>query len=324
MMSADRDPPVFVVGCFRGGTTLVERLLLMRPEVFGPGYETQLFSRIRYGRPVDHPGELAVFSAGAADTTDPVERFLAGVEARVSRASARCWIEKTPEHLYHVHALRKRFRDARIISVTRDGRDVAVSVLHTEWMLPGVKNRLARIVGGAVLWELMSLEAMRLREDPSLQDALVDIHYEDLVRDPERELTRLARFLELPASKEDMAQWLDATQRVEGNSLIDPSVGGISPSPVGRWRDSQLIGEREVAVIQELIGGTLRRAGYDLATVEAPATPVRAAAWALKAAWFGRRLQRYPASVSRGIPRHIAADARTAFAPCLGFVGART
>lgn len=308
------DPPVFVVGSFRGGTTLMERVLLAHPEIVGPGFETQLYSRVRYRRRLDHPEEFRALLGDLAGA-DPIEQFEEVMTARVHDACARCWVEKTPEHVYHVRALRKRFDGARIVHVMRDGRDVVTSIAHTPWIFPRVRDRFARIVGAVVLWELMTFEGLRLMRDPALEDALTSVRYERLVQEPERELSRLASWLGLAASEADVANWLRRAQEVKGNSLIDSRIGGISPAPVGRWRSRHLLSGRELATVQELAGDTLVRAGYELVLAELLPARTRAAAWALKAAWLGVRLQRYAMRIGRGTPPHLVSDARAALAP---------
>ena len=68
---SELEPPIFVVGSYRGGTSLLERVLLCHPELAGPGFETQLFSRVHYGRTVDHPAEYEALVAGVTAMAIP-------------------------------------------------------------------------------------------------------------------------------------------------------------------------------------------------------------------------------------------------------------
>jgi len=315
---SELEPPIFVVGCFRGGTTLLERVLLSHPELAGPGFETQLFSRVRYGRTLDHPAEYAALTAGVRANGDAVARFTAAVDELTRRQGARCWVEKSPEHVYHARAIVTCFPGARIVYIVRDARDVVTSILHTPWALPHARGRQPRVVAGAVLWELMTFAGLRVLADPTFAPAVLAVSYESLVREPPVELRRLAAFLGLPGDNESIAGWLRRSGEIEANSLIEPELRGISASPVGRWRDRRQLAEDEVAVVQYLVGPTLVRTGYELAeTKQLPRTTCARVA-AAKAAWVAIRAQRYAKTIGRGVPPHFVADARASLLPLLG------
>ena len=308
-------PPIFVIGCFRGGTTLVERVLLAHPELTGPGFETQLFSRVRFGRPLDHSAKYATLTGVTPATSDPVEAFRIAVDELARRAGARSWVEKSPEHVYHAQAINARFPGARFVHVVRDPRDVVTSIMHTWWVVPRAQGRRARLVAGAVLWELMTFAGLRLLADASLAPVVLAVRYESLVNRPRMELERMAAFLGLPNDREALEDWLRRIEEVEANSLIEPDLTGIRTSPVGRWQDGRLLTAHELAVVQYLVGPTLARAGYDPVETERLSRVDRARAAAHKAAWLAVRAQRYSRKVGRGAPPHIAQDAKAALVP---------
>jgi hypothetical protein len=311
------EPPIFVVGCFRGGTTLLERLLLCHQQLAGPGFETQLFSRVRYGRTLDHPAEYEALTASVRANGDAIAGFAAAADALARRHGARRWVEKSPEHVYHARAIVSRFPGARILHIVRDPRDVVTSILHTPWAVPHARGRHARVVAGAVLWELMTREGLRLLADSTLSPGVLAVRYESLVHEPPVELRRIAAFLGLPDDEASIDAWLRHTGEVEANSLIEPELRGIATSPVGRWQDRRHLAERELALIQYLVAPTLVRAGYELAETEPLPRPARARAAAAKAAWLAIRAQRYATTIGRGVPPHFAADAKATLLPLL-------
>jgi hypothetical protein len=308
-------PPVFVVGCFRGGTTLLERLLLCHPDIAGPGFETQLFSRVQYGRAVDHPAEHEAYGAIASERA--VAAFAAASDALVRRVGARRWVEKTPEHVYHARTIVSTFPGARIVNIVRDPRDVVTSILHTPWVVPHAHTRGARVVAGAVLWELMTRQGLRILADTTLAPDVLGVRFESLVRQPEAELRRIASFLELADDAQSTGAWLEGTKRVAANSLIEPELKGIAVTPVGRWRDPRYLSARELALVQYLVGATLVRAGYRIAPAERLSRRVRTCAAMAKSAWLVIRAQRYSASIGRGVPPDFAGDAVAALLPLL-------
>jgi hypothetical protein len=311
------EPPIFVVGCFRGGTTLLERLLLCQPELAGPGFETQLFSRVGYGRTLDHPAEYEALTAGVRVNGDAIAGFAAAADALARRQGARRWVEKSPEHVYHARAIVSRFPGARILHIVRDPRDVVTSILRTPWAVPHARGRHARVVAGAVLWELMTREGLRVLADSALSPSVLAVRYESLVHQPPVELRRIAAFLGLPDDEASIDAWLRHTGEVEANSLIEPELRGIATSPVGRWQDRRHLAERELALIQYLVAQTLVRAGYELAETEPLPLPARVRGAAAKAAWLAIRAQRYAKTIGRGVPPHFAADAKATLLPLL-------
>eukprot|EP00941_MAST-03F_sp_MAST-3F-sp1_P000361 g361.t1 len=99
-------PPVFVVGCGHSGTTLLRRLIGQHPEVYDVRRETRLF-------------HLSPCQA---------EIKMAKIRLRCSQQGKQRWIEKTPSHIRSIPRMFDQVSNARIISLVRDGRDVALSI----------------------------------------------------------------------------------------------------------------------------------------------------------------------------------------------------
>lgn len=49
------------------------------------------------------------------------------------KANKSRWVEKTPSHLLHVHAIRRLFPDATVVRIVRDPRAVALSLSGVPW-----------------------------------------------------------------------------------------------------------------------------------------------------------------------------------------------
>ena len=250
-------------------------------------------------------------------------RFTAAVGELTRRQGARCWVEKSPEHVYHAAAIVTRFPGARIVHVVRDGRDVVTSILHTPWAVPHARGRRSRVVAGAVLWELMTFAGLRVLADSTFGPTVLAVRYESLVREPTVELRRLAAFLGLPDDDDSVAGWLCRTREIKANSLIEPELRGIGSSPVGRWRERRHLAENEVAIVQYLVGSTLVRAGYELVETKPLSRTACALAAAAKAAWLAIRAERYATTIGRGAPPHFVADASASLLQLLGRAGPR-
>lgn len=182
-------PPLFIVGPWRSGTTVMHELLtaltgLPTPQTWQcmnassflllpPPVQTQAVARPMDGLEVSalspqedefalltlgvdsayraflmperlaelqHTLTSAYWEAQAADWLPRFERFMAGVLQSTGRAGERL-ILKSPNHSFRLPALLKRFPDAQIVWMVRDGADV----LHSNrkmWQAMFAEHRL--------------------------------------------------------------------------------------------------------------------------------------------------------------------------------------
>ena len=98
--------------------------------------------------------------------------------------------DKTPWNTFHMRKIASNFPNALFVHIVRDGREVAASY---EKSLGELMN--LTVTDGAKRWRdsLSKVSSMR----GFLGDRLIEIRYEDLVRDPDATLDRLSRRLGL-------------------------------------------------------------------------------------------------------------------------------
>jgi hypothetical protein len=288
--------PVFIVGCFRSGTTLLEKLLGFHPQVSSLGFETLLFTHVACGRtlPEFNAGLWAPllrarfgvdrFEACGIPPLEAVERIIH--EVTRSRAAA-LFVEKTPLHLFCTGPILRRFPDAKIVCIMRDGRDVATSMLHAPFLLPRARRRGMRLFGAAALWELAASQAAALLADPRRERHLRLLRYEDLVQRPRAELCRLFSFLDLDAAAVEGC--LERAGLLSSNTSFD-SFQGLSTAAMGRWRNSSYLAAAEAGALTALLRRPLQAFGYgELEESRAGRLPLlRARLW--RAAWLLERL----------------------------------
>jgi hypothetical protein len=152
--------------------------------------------------------------------------------------------------------IRRLFPEAKVVAISRDGRDVAASLSRMSWMSADVYvNFLVWLYYNRVL------RAARERGCPNLYW----VRYEDIVADPEAELGKVLDFLELP--------YESAVAEGSGNREGIPvreygwkkrALGHISDNRVGTFRRE--LSADQVALLERLGTSTLCSLGYELTT----------------------------------------------------------
>jgi tetratricopeptide (TPR) repeat protein len=215
--------PVLILGMPRSGTTLVEQIVSMHPEV-GAGDELHFWNERGAGWHLSGPaGNEKPFLAQAASD------YL-GVLSAISPKATRV-TDKMPFNFLWAGLIHLAFPRATIVHCRRAAVDTALSIHQTHFH-PG----LAFPTGGAELVayfrDYQRLVAHWRRVLPA--DRFIDVDYEELTRDPEPIIRRIIAACGLP--------WNDACLRPESNprAVKTPSKWQtrqkIYRTSVERWR----------------------------------------------------------------------------------------
>jgi hypothetical protein len=214
--------PIFIVGAGRSGTTLMRTLLAAHPAIAVPPETHYMTLADAFGAArAEAPADFEAFWA----TLTSQRRFRdmaldpQAVRARIERSGARTFRsvfralldayaerhgkaragEKTPGHFRHIDRLLAWFPDARIVAVRRDPRATVASQMDTPWvgreMRPGRltapfvrRLRLFQVAKAADEWvSAYEVHVPRASADPRV----VEVAYEELVRDTEAQLRRV-------------------------------------------------------------------------------------------------------------------------------------
>lgn len=135
---------VFVVGCPRSGTTLLQSMLAAHPDVLsfpethalrvGIGRQgVQLFSWIQRKRLLKNLANELNTSLPSLPLFLWRKRFVAEMLSLLDRAAIekdkKIWLEKTPEHLFYIPTIKSVAPDAKFIHITRNCHDVVPSIV---------------------------------------------------------------------------------------------------------------------------------------------------------------------------------------------------
>ena len=277
-----RNPFLFIVGCTRSGTTLLQRILNNHPQLavvndshfaiqvirrhkgpVDPVLTPELVDRVRtYPRfPRLGLSETAVYQAASKSGT--YSQFVSALYSDHGRLNGKQLAgEKSPGFVRHLPRLHALFPWVKTIHIIRDGRDVALSML--EWTRQG-KGPAASFelwqeepIAVCALWWLKKVKA-GLQDGRSLDSFnYSEVRYEDLVANPENVLRKLADFLNLPYVREMLDYHVGKTRNEPDLSTKRrwlPVTAGLRD-----WRTR--MNERELELFEALAGDLLSDLGY--------------------------------------------------------------
>jgi hypothetical protein len=269
--------PIFIVGCPRSGTTLVQCILSASAQAFSLP-ETHFFSHVLQAidsTPNTPIGSKEIrFASQAfeieAELTLPasfwaelerrpalraLDLFLAVVEHyRPALAPGLRAIEKTPRHVLQLNTIAQAFPDAVFVEVVRDPIDVASSLL-------GVPFESSRsMLSYAQRWT-ESIQAARAfaRAQPGRLRTIV---YEQLVGQPEATVRELCAFVGLPYEAAMLAEFgREAGRNVgRGEAWKRDVKSGVIMNRSGVWRTRMTPGQ--AWLVAQATRGQRRDFGY--------------------------------------------------------------
>jgi hypothetical protein len=292
-----RPPAPFVVGAPRSGTTMLRLMLDAHPDLAIPP-ETYFITKAakRWNRPRKalrrrDPVELyletvtehkrwpdfhldaeafreRVREARPEDLGDAVRAFYEMYAEKVGKPR---WGDKTPFYVRKMEVIEEVLPEARFIHLVRDGRAVALSIKDL-WFGPDTIPECAEF------WVARIDEA---REKAKAVDHYIEVRYEDLVRDPEPELRRIAEFVELPWDERMVRYYEHVDERIaietppeevapdgrvvsteERKKIMENVSRPPDPSRVDRWKTDMAAEDR--AAFEAIAGPRLRELGYPL------------------------------------------------------------
>ncbi|HUA19620.1 MAG TPA: sulfotransferase [Bryobacteraceae bacterium] len=277
-------PPIFIVGAPRSGTSLLRQMLNRHPAL-AICYETH-FLRLVYGTrqrrafgdlsdpqnrrrlvnqyvSLPYTRDLGVDCQRLADKLMQEGASYPAIFGCVldfyaeSQGKRRCG-EKTPGHSLYVETLCEWFPGAIVLHIIRDPRDVVASLMRMPFGSPSA-------MVNARTWRRYALAARRSSHRPEY----LEVRYETLVREPEQELTRICRFL----GEEFSPCMLTAERETLGHHGYRSPV---TTERLGVWRGK--LSRREVAQVEWMAGSELEAFGYAREVPAASAATILAGA----------------------------------------------
>lgn len=197
----DESLPVFVLGMPRSGTTLVEQIIAGHSQIFGAGELGVIPQRVQgLNRWERHVGSGRV-SPDCIDDLDP--QVAAGIaqgildelkELAAEKPGAKHVVDKLPHNFENIGLIKFLFPHAKIISVRRDPRDIAISNYFTDYMAKHGGMGFAYDLG----WigeQLADHNLLMHHWHQVFPGQILEINYEDVVENTEAMARRMLDYI---------------------------------------------------------------------------------------------------------------------------------
>lgn len=164
------------------------------------------------------------------------------------------WGDKTPRYIEHIPFLSGLFPEACFVHLVRDGRDVALSYADVPF---GPKT----VTKAAQLWASRVSKGLRTgRTLPS--GHYVELRYEELVDEPEKQTRVLCDFLELEFAPEMLEPGRAHREVLKRAATYNPRV----TEKISRTRSwTEQMPRSQVELFEAVAGDTLSKLGYERA-----------------------------------------------------------
>lgn len=183
------DPPIFICGMFRSGSTLVEQVLARHPAVAAGG-EVDFFPRLVNGDLAPFPAAMNTVTAQKlAQIADWHRRYYGRIFPNAKR-----FTDKRPDNFLYIGLIKALFPNAKIVHTTRDPLDTSLSVYFTH---------IDHSMGYAL--DLMDIghyykqyRRLMAHWQKLFPHDVLDFDYDAFVRAPKPAVERLLAFCDLP------------------------------------------------------------------------------------------------------------------------------
>ena len=239
--SGDERVPIFIVGMPRSGTTLIEQILASHPALFGAGELLTLQNLAN--KAVIYKNDSPRWEANLPTLRQIGREYLEQVWKLAPHA--RYITDKMPENYTYLGMVHLMLPNARIIHALRNPMDSCFSCYALNFKSGHAYTHDMEALGRHYSRYRKLMEFWHEVLPPG---RILDLRYEDMVADPEREARRLLDYLGLPWDPACLKFY--ETRREVKTASVTQVRQPIYSSSVARWKHF----EKHLGPLQEIVG----------------------------------------------------------------------
>lgn len=236
-LADDRRPPLFLLGFSRSGTTMTEQILAAHPEVVTTD-EYPLIRNVRrlaiarLGGTTWDPAMLARFDLELCRALRA--QFRAEAERIFAPGKDRLLVSKCPLDLVDLPLIDLLFPDSRAIVVQRDPHDVCLSCFQQDFAINASNVHFLDFADTVALCEQVLDAWIAVR--PTIAIPVLEVRYEDVVDDLEREARSMLEHAGLPWDPAVLEFWRQGRDRAITTPSYAAVTRPVSRKAIGRWQ----------------------------------------------------------------------------------------
>jgi hypothetical protein len=290
-------PPFFIVGCGRSGTTLVRAMLDQHPDLAIPLESLFMIDYLRSpSRDLNRMRRMMVREYELGEWgLHPDPQDLAGCDSAramidrlhelyAARSGANRWGQKTPRFVRWGDLLWSHYPQAQFIHVVRDPRAVTSSLMRSD-------VHRSNAFYAARRWRRDVRAGHSLKQKRPGQT--LEVHYEELVRQPRQTLERLCSFLEVSFEPE-LLDYPNRAPREYGQYYANIHAAlqrPPDPARIDAWR--RTLSRRQIELVESICGELMEEYGYRRETAASPHRAYRASLRAQRMVGIQRQIAHY-------------------------------
>ncbi|NEQ65645.1 MAG: sulfotransferase [Symploca sp. SIO2D2] len=233
MMKFNRKQRIFLVGCPRSGTTLLQSLLAAHPQIHSfpeskffdylyPDYEPKRRRFWLASRRARAQLEKFLTEMGREElqhclpwyailASQYTHTFLNLLDTLTQEQGKSLWIEKSPPHLRRIEYIQKLVPTAQFIHILRQGVDVVASLYEVTRKYPKSAWGKPWSLDQCINWWITDIQISLSYQD---QPNHILVKYEELVAEPQSVLQELCQFIDVAFDETMLQEYSRVAQQV--------------------------------------------------------------------------------------------------------------